>query len=82
MQQGGRPVVSRLQFFEFYRPDGRLVWKRLLPMNFSFVERELFERMAVDTGFRIAQLYGNYDQTPFDPATSPAMIFVLENHPE
>jgi hypothetical protein len=42
------------------------------------VEKDEFEQMAQSAGFRAAQLYGNYDRDPFDPAQSPVMIWVLE----
>lgn len=80
-EQGGRPVVSRLQFFELFGPDGRLLWTRLLPMEFTFVEKDAFEQMARDAGFRIAHLYGSYDRAPFDPVRSPVMIWALEKAP-
>lgn len=76
-ETGGHPVVSRLQFFELFGPDGYLRWKRLLPMEFAFVDRDAFERMAREAGFRVTQLYGSYDRTPFDPARSPVMIWHL-----
>jgi SAM-dependent methyltransferase len=75
---GGHPVVTRLQFFELFGADGRLLWKRLLPMEFAFVERDAFERMARNAGFRVARLYGSYDRAPFDPVESPVMIWLLE----
>lgn len=77
-EQGGGPVVSRLQLFELFGPDGRLLWKRLLPMEFAFVEKDAFEQMARDAGFSIVQLYGSYDRAPFDPVRSPVMIWALE----
>ena len=77
-EQGGNPVVSRQQFFEFFDSDGRLLEKRLLQMKFAFVEKDEFEQMAQDAGFRIAQLYGSYDRAPFDPAQSPVMIWRFE----
>ena len=77
-EQGGRPVVTRLQFFELFGADGRLLWKRLLPMEFAFVERDAFEEMARSAGFRVTDLYGSYDRSPFDPTTSPVMIWALE----
>ncbi len=77
-EQGGNPVVSRDQFFEFFDVEGRLLEKRLLQMKFVFVEKDAFERMAQSVGFRVAQLYGNYDRTPFNPVQSPVMIWVLE----
>jgi SAM-dependent methyltransferase len=81
-EQGGRPVVSRLQFFEFYGPDGLLAWKRALPMEFAFVEREEFAQLAAGAGFRVLQLYGNYERAPFDPVNSPVMIWALEKPAE
>ena len=77
-ETGGHPVVSRLQFFEFFGSDGLIRWKRLLPMEFSFVEKEEFERIATRVGFRVVDVYGSYDRAPFDPKSSPAIIFVLE----
>jgi SAM-dependent methyltransferase len=77
VEQGGSPVVKRLQFFELFGADGRLLWKRLLPMEFAFVERDAFEQMARSAGFRIAGLYGSYDRAPFDPVRSPVMIWEL-----
>jgi SAM-dependent methyltransferase len=77
-EHGGHPLVKRLQFFEFFGSDGRLRSKRLLPMEFEFVERDHFEMMARDAGFQVLALYGNYDRSPFDAARSPVMIWVLQ----
>lgn len=76
-EQGGRPVVSRLQLFELFGPDGRMRWKRLLPMEFAFVEKDAFERMAREAGFSVVRLYGSYDRAAFDPGLSPVMIWEL-----
>lgn len=76
-EQGGEPVVRRLQLFEYYGPDGLSAWKRALPMEFELIERRTFEEMAAATGFRVMQLCGSYERAPFDPATSPFMIWVL-----
>ena len=38
----------------------------------------LIHQMAQSVGFRVPQLYGNYDRAPFDPVQSPVMIWVLE----
>lgn len=77
-EQGGDPLVVRHQFFEFYGADGKLVWKRVLRMEFSLIEKGRFEAMAVGAGFRVVQLFGSYDRVPFEPMTSPFMIWVLE----
>jgi SAM-dependent methyltransferase len=76
-EHGGRPIVKRLQFFEFFADDGRLQRKQVLAMEFAFIERQAFQTMAQQAGFQSAQLYGNYDRTPFDPEISPVMIWVL-----
>jgi hypothetical protein len=77
-EQGGYPVVRRLQFFEFYGHDGQLRSKRLLPMEFALVEKEQFEAMARKAGFRVVELYGGYDRSPFDRIRSPVMIWILQ----
>jgi SAM-dependent methyltransferase len=77
-ETGGRPVVTRLQLFELFGADGRMQWKRLLPMEFSLIERGAFERMAQSAGFRVADLYGGYNRAPFDADRSPVMIWMLE----
>ena len=80
-ETGGNPVVNRLQFFELFGSDGRLLWKRMLPMEFSLVEKDAFEAMARDAGFRVARIHGSYDRAPFDPARSPVMIWSLHREP-
>lgn len=77
-EQGGDPIVTRHQFFELFGPDGRLLWKRLLPMEFALVEQDEFEGMSRGVGFRIAAVHGSYERADFDPATSTFMIWVLE----
>lgn len=76
-EQGGEPVVSRLQFYEYFGSDGRLAWKRSFPQEFELIERGAFEEMAISAGFRVLQLHRNYERAPFDPARSPFMIWVL-----
>jgi SAM-dependent methyltransferase len=77
-EHGGRPLVTGLQFFEFFGDDGRLRRKRALRMEFELVEKERFESMATAAGFRVVQLFGDYDRSAFDPVRSPVMIWVLE----
>ena len=79
VEEGGDPVVRRLQFFEIYGGDGVLRSKRVLPMTFELVERDAFESMARDAGFRVAALYGDYERGPFVADASPVMIWVLEH---
>jgi SAM-dependent methyltransferase len=76
-EQGGHPVVSRLQLFEFFGLDGQLRSKQMLPMEFELIERERFESMAREVGFNVLALFGSYDHSPFDAGRSPVMIWVL-----
>ena len=76
-EQGGQPLVQRLQFFEFFDSNGRLTSKRQLPMEFEFIERDRFETMAHDAGFQVLELYGGYDRSLFVADRSPVMIWVL-----
>jgi len=77
-EQGGRPVVRRLQYFEFFGADGRSRSRRVWPMEFALIDKDAFESMARAAGFRVHQLYGNYDRSPFDAVRSPVMIWVLQ----
>jgi SAM-dependent methyltransferase len=77
-EQGGCPVVARLQFFEFFGNDGQMRSKQVLPMEFAFIEKDKFQSMAQDAGFQVLELYGDYDHSPFDALRSPVMIWVLQ----
>ncbi|MBZ5588721.1 MAG: class I SAM-dependent methyltransferase [Acidobacteriia bacterium] len=78
VEQGGDPLVVRHQFYELFGADGQLAWKRVLRMEFSLIGRDAFEAMAVSEGFRPVDLFGSYERAPFEPMTSPFMIWVLE----
>ena len=77
VEQGGDPVVRRLQFLELFDASGALRWKRLQPMTFTLIERDHFESMATDAGFRATALWGDHQRSEFDPDHSPVMIWSL-----
>lgn len=77
-ERGGDPVVHRMQHFELFADDGRLLSNYSLPMDFALIEKDDFEGMAAEAGLRTLQLFGNYDRSPFDPAASPLMIWLLQ----
>jgi ubiquinone/menaquinone biosynthesis C-methylase UbiE len=77
-EQGGDPVVTRHQFFEHFDASGNMNWKRLLRMQFEFIEEQDFQEMAERAGFKVLEQYGNYDRSEFDSLRSPVMIWVLE----
>jgi SAM-dependent methyltransferase len=71
-------VVQVLEFFEEYDPQGVLCTKRFSELEFHLMEKAAFERLIAAAGFQVANLYGNYDYSPFDETTSPFMIWVLQ----
>ncbi|MGZ3667083.1 MAG: hypothetical protein ACXVDA_21665, partial [Ktedonobacterales bacterium] len=71
-------VVTGVQLYEEYDGAGVMQRKRLLDMRFALLERDQFEARAAAAGFRVAAFYGDYDYAPFEEATSPYMIWVLE----
>ena len=79
-EQGGNPVVTRHQFLEYFNVAGIMEWKHLLHRQFEFIEKEVFQVMAEQTGFKVLKLYGNYDRSAFDRIQSPVMIWMLEKH--
>ncbi len=71
-------VVEGVQVYEEYDSHGVLSRQRMLDMRFAMIERQDFERRAVHAGFRVIELYGDYDRSPFLPDTSPYMIWILQ----
>ena len=58
-------------------PDGALVRTLVLPMAFDLIGRDEVDRHAAEAGFVCEHLFGGYDESAFDPAGSPHMIFVF-----
>ncbi|MFP4122952.1 MAG: class I SAM-dependent methyltransferase [Coleofasciculus sp.] len=77
-QQPNPCIVDRTQFYEIYDQHGYLQSKRLLDMQFCLIERQEFEEMAQESGYKIVDLYGDYSYSKFNSDTSQFMIFILE----
>ena len=71
-------IVDALQFFEEYDPQGALISKRLLELHFRLSSNDEFEELVNNAGFKIKTLYGDYSYAEFYEATSPYMIWLLE----
>lgn len=69
--------VHGLQFIETYNLQGILQSKRFMDIKFSILEKETFETLIQDTGFKILALYGDYTYGEFQPKVSPFMVWVL-----
>jgi len=71
-------LVAGHEFFEVYDRDGLMLARHLLPLNFRLTSPAEFETLAHHAGLKVSALYGDYSCAPFDPASSPFMIWVLE----
>jgi len=71
-------AVEGVQVYEEYDADGILRQQRMLDMRFALIERQDFEQRAIRAGFRVAELYGDYDRSRFLPDASPYMIWILQ----
>lgn len=73
-----RRRVTGLEQLRLYDAGGELEEERTLPLTFSLVGRERFERMASERGFRAISLHGDFEGGAFDEGSSPVMVWVLE----
>lgn len=74
-------IVNVLEFFEVYDPAHVMRARHMVELRFRLLTRAQFETMAIQAGFRVEALYGDYNRAPFDEASSPFMIWVLRKQP-
>lgn len=70
-------IVTGEQVYELYDPNDLLLSKTSLPVKFMLHSREDFEALALQAGFEVVQVYGDYQRSAFDPKQSPFIIMVL-----
>ena len=70
-------LVRGMQFYELFDRNGSVQSKRYLSITFYLHSKNSFESLVAAQGYRVAALYGDYDRSPFQPQTSPSMIWVL-----
>jgi len=73
--------VAGAQFYELYDGAGLLQAKRFVALRFDLLARETMAALAVEAGFAVEALYGDYQRATFEPATSPFMIHVFRVSP-
>jgi len=76
-EDGGHPVVRRCRFIERFDESGRLAVRLLQLMELEMIEGNEFRRMAMDAGFKVHAVHGDYEAGAFDAETSPVMIWEL-----
>ena len=75
---GNAGIVSGTQFYELYGGSKKLLSERSLDISFYLFGKEEFEKLAERCGFKITEIYGNYDSSPFDEKNSPYIIYKME----
>lgn len=68
--------VSGYQFYEIYGPNGEMKSKLALDLRFALHTQDEFSAMAVQAGLNPVTVYGNYQYAPFDPESSPVIIWI------
>lgn len=68
--------VTGIQFYEIYDKHNKLIDKRYLDICFSLIKKEDFIEMAVSAGFKIKDIFGDYNFSPFSEG-SMFMNFIL-----
>lgn len=71
-------TVSGLQTWEIFDETGRMVTKYMLDIRFSIPGRQDFQSIIAEAGgLQAAALYGDFDHSPYDEASSAFMIWDL-----
>jgi SAM-dependent methyltransferase len=70
-------IGEALQEYEVVGHEGAVLERRELRLSFAITNRDVFEAEAAAAGFRVLQLYGDYESRPYEAETSPFMIFEL-----
>lgn len=73
----GTRRVRGTQVVEEIDKTGRTVAEHVLTVEFALLEEEEVRAMAEEAGFRPETLFGGYDRSPWDPESSPFMIWSL-----
>ncbi|HYE83065.1 MAG TPA: methyltransferase domain-containing protein [Clostridia bacterium] len=69
--------VTGIQFYEIYDKNNRLIDKRYLDICFSLIDKEDFIEMAERAGFKVIDIFGDYNYSPFSEE-SMFMNFLME----
>ncbi len=77
-REEGSALVTALQVFEMFSSDGNREEERRFEVNYRLVEVDEFRQMAEAAGFRVIDLYGDYQRGPFWTEESIYAIWMLE----
>jgi SAM-dependent methyltransferase len=68
-------IVHLKQFYEIYDKSRNLLKKKTLELCFALIEKNEVEIELQEAGFKIKELYGNYDKSGFEGSVSPYLIY-------
>ena len=70
-------TVTARQFYEIYDHNGVIRSDIFVTIQFYLHHKKDFETLVRSEGFYILDLFGDYSYAPYDPDTSPFMIWIL-----
>ena len=70
-------IVNGLQIFEIHDENRMIKSKIELNIQFYMHTKHEFENLVKSAGFKVVDLYGDYDYAEFVEPTSPFMIWIL-----
>jgi SAM-dependent methyltransferase len=68
-------LAHGFQLYHIFDAHNTLIETRQLEINFFLFTKNEFELLATSTGLQTENLFGDYNYSPFDEATSPFMIW-------
>ena len=60
-------IVSGKQFYALQDQSGHVREERVLSVQFHLIAQDQIEQLLADAGFKIVELWGDYDRSPFTP---------------
>lgn len=71
-------LVSGFQLYEIYDNNNELKDIRKLEVNFRIIDKNKFEQMLKEVGFKIDKIYGDYNYLTYDKNKSNYIIYILK----
>ncbi len=75
---GYNKTISGYQFYEIYNYKNELEEKREMKINFRVVDKYDFEEMLRVVGFKIKNIYGDYDFSKYESTISKYLVYELK----
>lgn len=70
-------IVRGKQYYDIYDQNDKLLEHRNVDISFYLHTPASFGGMVVETGYRVKEIYGDYNRAAFEAEESPFMIWIL-----